>query len=70
MSKAKDEGKDKPEGQKNEKVKYEYIDQSRVKDQPLKKTSSTARSSRCASNQLAEAKVEREDKLKAEEKQT
>ena len=38
-----------------------------VKDQSLKETASR---DRCASNQLAEAKVEREDKLKAEEKQT
>ena len=67
MSKSKDEGKDKPEGPKNEKVKYKYIELFSVKDQPLKET--TLRD-RCASNQLAEAKVEREDKLKAEEKQT
>ena len=67
MSKSKDEGKDKPEGPKNEKVKYKYIKQFSVKDQPLKETTSR---DRCASNQLAEAKVEREDKLKAEEKQT
>ena len=57
MSKAKDEGKDKPEGQK-----YTYVSQ-----KPLKKTASR---DKCASNQLAEAKVEREDKLKAGEKQT
>ena len=59
MSKAKDEGKDKPEGQKRT---YTY-----VSEKPLKKPASR---DKCASNQLAEAKVEREDKLKAGEKQT
>ena len=61
MSKTKDEGKDNPE------VKYEYIEEFSVRDQPLKEAASK---NRCASNQLAEAKVEREDKLKAGEKQT
>ena len=54
MSKTKDEGKDNPE------VKYEYIEEFSVRDQPLKEAASR---NRCASNQLAEAKVEREDKL-------
>ena len=40
MSKSKDEGKDKPEGPKNEKVKYKYIEQFSSKDQPLKETTS------------------------------
>ena len=56
----KDEGKDNPE------VKYEDIEQFSEIDQPLKETASR---DRYASNQLAEAEVEREDKLKAEEKQ-
>ena len=58
MSKTKDEGKDNPE------VKYEYIEQFSVKDQPLKETLS---GDSCAINQLM---VEREDKLKGEEKKT
>ena len=60
ISNTKDEGKDNPE------VKYEDIEQFSEIDQPLKETASR---DRYASNQLAEAEVEREDKLKAEEKQ-
>ena len=58
MSKTKDEGKDNPE------VKYEYIEEFSVRDQPLKEAAS---GDRCAINQFM---VEREDKLKGEEKKT
>ena len=57
---AKAEGK----GKAKLKPKYKYTEHFMVRDQPLKETASR---DGFASNQLAEAKVEREDTLKVEE---
>ena len=54
----------KAEGKGKAKPKYKYVEHFTVKDHPYKET---APRDGCASNQLAEAKIEREDTLKAEE---